>query len=125
MLHISLLKFFTPFKLSMRSFCNFLDRFLQFGQNLINGVLNVIFSVLWTYSRLLRLFLPTFIFLFSPTFSWSAVLLCFRLHLAEKQPLRPGEIVPGSLLFSRSFIREVTVILLLNSQELFSCQTSK
>lgn len=69
-----------------------------------------------------HLFLPMFIFLLSPTFSWNAVLLCFRLHLAEKKPPRPGEIVPGSLLFSRSFIREVTVTLLLNSQELFSCR---
>lgn len=139
MLHISLLKFLPPFILSMSSFCNFPDGFVQFGQNMINGVLNMIFSVLWTYSLLpwfisahihesksfiSRFFffflLLFFLFFFFSVFNGTAVLLC----LADKQPSKPGEVVSASLLLSRCFIRDVSVTLLLNSQKLFTCQAS-
>lgn len=138
MLRISLLKFLPPFILSMSSFCNFLDRFVHFGQNMINGVLNMISSVLWTY-----LFLPWFIsahihesksfssrFFFSLLFSFllNFPLECnpivFQLCLADKQPSKTGEVVSCSLLLLRCFIREVSVTLLLNSQKLFTCQAS-
>lgn len=136
MLHISLLKCLPPFILSVSSFCNFLDRFVQFGQNMINGILNMICSVLQTYSLLpwfssahiheSRSFKagsfyppPAFFFFFS-IFNWTAVLYC----LADKQSSKAGE-VSGSLLLSKCFIRDVSVTLLLNSQKLFTCQASE